>query len=458
MMKEFDLNIEKILEDWEIFHAVREIIANALDEQVLTKTKEIEIKKESDKKYSIRDFGRGLQYVHLTQNENVEKQQNSELVVGKFGVGLKDALATLFRRDVDVLIKTKYGNITLIKKGKHDFDDLETLHAVISDPLDPDFLGTEFILDGCTDHDIENAKKLFIKFADEFVLAETKYGDILEKKSDQSNIYIKGVRVNQEKNFLFSYNITSINKTIEKSLNRERTNLGRSAYTERIKGILLSSEDEHVAKLLTDELGNWSSGVQHDESNWEDVKVHACKILNKEKSTVFVTNEELQNNAQMVDQAKLDGREIMVVPQSTRDKIHGTQDFTGAPIVDLSQYQTEFNQSFEFEYVDSSNLSKSEKEIFDKTEEIFDLVGSKYTKGLVLISENMRVDTASDANGLWDGENITIKRSQLQNLEDYVGVLLHEIAHSTSYSGDLTRDFELELSKFLGLAGSKAIN
>ena len=31
MTKEFDLNIEKILENWEVYHAVREIIANALD-------------------------------------------------------------------------------------------------------------------------------------------------------------------------------------------------------------------------------------------------------------------------------------------------------------------------------------------------------------------------------------------------------------------------------------------
>ena len=34
-VKEFDLNIEKILENWENYHAIREIIANALDEQVL---------------------------------------------------------------------------------------------------------------------------------------------------------------------------------------------------------------------------------------------------------------------------------------------------------------------------------------------------------------------------------------------------------------------------------------
>src|SRR5438552_18890801 len=36
--KRFDLNIDKILENWEICHAIRELIANAIDESVLTKT------------------------------------------------------------------------------------------------------------------------------------------------------------------------------------------------------------------------------------------------------------------------------------------------------------------------------------------------------------------------------------------------------------------------------------
>ena len=45
-IKKFDLNIEEVLEDWEVYHAIREIIANAIDEQLLTNTKEIEIKKE----------------------------------------------------------------------------------------------------------------------------------------------------------------------------------------------------------------------------------------------------------------------------------------------------------------------------------------------------------------------------------------------------------------------------
>lgn len=44
--KKFDLNIEQVLEHWEIHHAIREVIANAIDEQRLTNTKEIEIFKD----------------------------------------------------------------------------------------------------------------------------------------------------------------------------------------------------------------------------------------------------------------------------------------------------------------------------------------------------------------------------------------------------------------------------
>ena len=51
--QEFDLNIEKILENWEVFHAIREIISNALDEQILTNSKDIEIKKVDKLQYQI---------------------------------------------------------------------------------------------------------------------------------------------------------------------------------------------------------------------------------------------------------------------------------------------------------------------------------------------------------------------------------------------------------------------
>lgn len=111
MTKEFDLNIEKILENWEIYHAVREIIANALDEQKLTGTKDISICKDDDV-WHITDYGRGLNYHHLTQNENDEKL-SAEALIGKFGVGLKDSLAVFYRNGIHVTIRSCYGVITL---------------------------------------------------------------------------------------------------------------------------------------------------------------------------------------------------------------------------------------------------------------------------------------------------------------------------------------------------------
>jgi hypothetical protein len=65
-MKQFDLNFEKIPENWETYHAIREIIANALDEQLLTGTPDIQIAKENGG-WIIRDFGCGM-YLKLGKN------------------------------------------------------------------------------------------------------------------------------------------------------------------------------------------------------------------------------------------------------------------------------------------------------------------------------------------------------------------------------------------------------
>ena len=72
-MKRFDLNIEKVLEHWEIYHALREIIANALDEQALTNTKDIEIYKDNQGKWHIRDFGRGIKYEHFNLIKQIKQ-------------------------------------------------------------------------------------------------------------------------------------------------------------------------------------------------------------------------------------------------------------------------------------------------------------------------------------------------------------------------------------------------
>ena len=126
-IREFDLNIEKILENWEVYHAIREIIANALDEQILTRTKNIDIYQDDSSWWHIKDYGRGLNYHHLTQNENDEKLNNDKLI-GRFGVGLKDALATLYRHNIKVKIKSTpiFGGVT--DKSVHNQESEHTIY------------------------------------------------------------------------------------------------------------------------------------------------------------------------------------------------------------------------------------------------------------------------------------------------------------------------------------------
>ncbi len=458
-MKKFDLNIDRMLENWEIFHAIREIIANALDEQIISGSQEIRITLEPDGSWHIRDYGRGLRHEHFTMNENQEKLDHPGLI-GKFGVGLKDALATFDRLGIDTHIRSKFCDVSFDRSEKHDFSDVITLHACISEASDPNFIGTEFVLKGCSEHDIEKAKRLFLRFSGETTLEKTQHGEILRKSGKSSYIYINGVRVAEEENFLFSYNITSLTAAIKKALNRERTNVGRTAYSERVKAILLASSSETVAKALVEDLGNFGSGTIHDEMKWTDVSVHASKISNTSGNVVFMTDEEMMNAPRFVEEAKTSGRQIITIPHTVKEKLSGQVDTDGNAIQDLGNFVSEWNNCFEFKFIPPEKLSASEKIIFDMTEKIAVLVGGMPAQVKdVKVSETMRPETGSfsEARGLWTGTEIIIKRSELSSVQNYAAVLLHEIAHARSRETDVTIGFENELTRLLGITAFSAL-
>jgi hypothetical protein len=456
----FDLNVEKVLGDWEIYHAIREVIANALDESISTKTKDIELLKDKKGDWHIRDFGRGLSYEHLTQKENKEKFEHKDLI-GKFGVGLKDALAVFDRHGIIVLIKSKYGTMSLVKAEKAGFKGLITLHVKIEKPIEKNLIGTDFILHRITDNDIKNAENLFLKFSGAKKLETTKYGEVIEKNGKAGSVYINGVKVAEEENFLFSYNITLITNEIKKALNRERTNVGRTAYASRIKAILVECEDKEVAKALIEDLKEYDSGEIHDELKWIDVQERAVQILNAKEKVLFLSTDEMLTEAMMVDEAKKIGHEIIGIPQNLRDRIRNLKDINGNPIRDLNEFHNEYTESFEFKFVDIKKLNKNEMKIFDFTNSIFGLIGGKpkIVKG-VKISETMRSTMSSmiDAAGVWEAPYIIIKRSELRDLKSYAGTLLHEAAHASSGAEDVSRAFELKLSEFLGAVAEKTLD
>lgn len=458
----FDLNIGEILDAWMPRHAVREIIANALDEQALTGTSEVVIS-ETASGWLVRDRGRGLSYEHLRQNENVEKLKNPSKVIGKFGLGLKDALATLHRRRVGVEILSKHGDIKVIERPKHGFEQIPTLHAVICAPSDPGRVGTEVLFRGLDSIEMAAAKGFFLKFSGEEVLGRTPYGDILRRVPGRpGRVYVKGLLVAEEPAFACSYNVTSLTAAMDKALNRERSNVGRTAYSERVKSMLLACDTPAVFEILAVEIGKLDKGTAHDEVKWTDVALHACKILNQEKKVVFVSSADLEGSRDMVDQAREDGYGLVTLPENIRTKLRGLRDNTGAPVRSLDVFTKEWVESFKFDFVEERRLTPAERALFKQRDEIAALAGG-WPKSVreVLVSTTMRPneDGRSDAAGLWEPETnrIIIKRAQLTSLRVFAGTLLHEITHSHTNEPDVSRAFESALTELIGRLASNAL-
>jgi hypothetical protein len=458
----FDLNIQRVLEHWTVSEALREIVANALDEQALTNTAEPQIFKDAEGGWHVRDFGRGLRYEHFTQNEDPEKLAKPNLVIGKFGVGLKDAMATFDRHDIGVVIRSSHSDITIQSVAKHGFEDVLTLHAVVDPPADRGTTGTEFILSGLTQQDVDRGKEFFLKYSSDVELEHTRYGSVLRREGKSARIYVNGLRVAEEPNFLFSYNITSLTKTLRAALNRERSNVGRQAYSDRVKAILLACSSPDVADGLAADLASFASGKNHDETTWLDVSLHACKVLNAHEKVVFVTAAQVFTSAGLVTRARGDGYRVIVVPETVAWKLPQLEDVEGNPLRDLNEYREEWNRSFQYDFLALEALTDSEQKVFALATPLLKLVRDEARRvHEVLVSQTMRIDAHDDneAVGVWDEEasRIIIKRDQLERPEWFLATLLHEVAHAFSGAPDVDEEFERALTRLLGCTGTAAV-
>ena len=439
--------------------AIREVIANALDEQALTGTAEPRIVKRRDG-WHITDFGRGLRYQHLTQNENPEKRRKADLVVGKFGVGLKDALATFHRRGIELRVRSPYGDITLQRAAKKDFADVKTLHAAVSKPSDPKRRGTDFALRGLADMDMAAARDYFLRFTGDRELERTSLGAILERPSDgAARMYVKGVRVAVEEQFLFSYNITSTTAQLQRALNRERTNVGRTAYQDRVKAILLHAKSDVVAEELVRDLTRIPLGTNHDEVTWLDVQEQAVRILAAKGKTLFVSAQQMFTMGATVQEARADGYKVIVIPDRLLARVPKLRDINGNPILDISGFVRVWNASFTYDFVDPAALSGEERKSWEILPALVRLAGdhSKRVKE-VRISNTMRLDEgAYETEGVWDAPYIVIKRSVLDSPRHFARVVLHEIAHASSGANHGSLAFMAAIDDLAGLAAVAAL-
>jgi len=217
------------------------------------------------------------------------------------------------------------------------------------------------------------------------------------------------------------------------------------------------------AELLVDDIKNLQNGTAHEELQWIDVQLHACRILNAKESVIFLTADDIINNKKYVSYAENEGYGIVLIPDNLKDKLSKVTDIEGASIRDLDVFVTEWQESFVYEFVDFKDLNKKEQIVFSQKEKVikwFPKVNNIVKA--VLISNTMQPDMFGNDSvfGLWDGENkhIIVNRNQLKREEDFLGTLIHEIVHALTKADDETIEFENELTSVIGMLSKKILS
>jgi hypothetical protein len=202
----------------------------------------------------------------------------------------------------------------------------------------------------------------------------------------------------------------------------------------------------------------------HVETGWNEVGLHAVGILNAQGKKLFLTPEQVENSPELIGRAKGDGYDIVIVPPTLADRFGAIADTNGDRIVDAGVWTERWIESFVFEFVDRSDLTTRERKVFDKLDKVMQLVGGQPANvATVKISNSLRTDYpgAPDSyGGVWvsDKSLIVIRRDQLQSIEAFAGVLLHELVHAISGTDDQSLDFERELTVLIGELAANSIS
>jgi hypothetical protein len=295
--KYFDLNIGKnVLSHLTVEDALKEIIANALDEHKLSEiSKDIKIYKNTANKWCIRDYGSGITSSNFKFNINHKKEKNYD-VIGMYGYGLKDAFGTLMSKGIKFKIYTETHSYTPIFRCKPDFVDEETIHIEINKNKTHEIsCGTEFVFENLNLDYITRAKSKFIKFINPQITYSSHDFKMFTLDSHQS-IFINGVEVNTDTGFHFSYDIKR-SENIDKCFNRDRKQMDmkqlKPYIIKLLKNLQLVFDDTH--QTINDTLRHICESNTSDflgEFNQRDILRNIITQFNSLDKYVFVGTKE----------------------------------------------------------------------------------------------------------------------------------------------------------------------
>ena len=439
-----DINIKMILENWTVPMALRELYANALDETVLCNLDSHPKITYQNNELKIIDFGRGIKTDDFVQNENLEKI-NSDNMIGKFGIGLKDSIAVLFRNNKRITIQSNKGIFTPVLNNKHGIDEnIETIH-ISKKNSNGSFIGTTITINDISLDEYNEFTSFFTFFSPNLHKINSNYGDlILNLNKNISKIFYNDMQVSEDDGLIFSYNINKPNKKFLKSLNRERTFISRDGYSDSIVKIIknLDKNDPYFLKVIN---SIYDSRNDNNNSEWNFIDVKEFVLKNIDKKIIIFNNNDNQN-AVFESYAKDEGYELCYL--NNKDYIA----LENRGIYTFNKFIYDFTSSYETQEIKQWDFNVEESNNWDDAIYYLKNLSLKWKKLKILFNKiNFKViEGHPSAKGITNGMQIEIVRKCLNNKNELISTLLHEICHVISESDDGTIEFESCLTECMG--------
>ena len=152
------------------------------------------------------------------------------------------------------------------------------------------------------------------------------------------------------------------------------------------------------------------------------------------------------------------GKTPVFVTETVMRKIEDDVDVEGNQISTISSVVRNFNESFQYDFVEYCDLTNAERAVFNITEQILNAINSDIDICQIFISNCLQPDFPEESyGGIWEPfeERIVIHRKMLSDKSTYVGVLIHELTHADTGFCDVSRAFETALTKWIGRFASQ---
>lgn len=284
----YDLNFDQINDDLPLAQAFFELLTNAFD-SVKGDLNLVSIEVVHSNEIIIHDQGPGIMRQHLRFSRT--NHQSNE--TGRFGIGLKDALAIIVNNGGNIKIESKHLLVNkLVRRAKEGYQE-ETYHASIV-KHDPEMIGTRITVTAIgSEVALEEAKDRLIYYYPEEHLFTCPKGEIYVNNGESYQFY-RGVLTCEGAKSLYTYNVYQ-NLSTEKIVTRDRTKLSKDALNQQISTILLKVPDD--SELLVPLLEAYKAKTKYIEFKYKPVRDKLDNIIKNQQADNI---ERLPNGLQAV--------------------------------------------------------------------------------------------------------------------------------------------------------------